>query len=234
MAGLDDPSDDLSEDLTLAITGVDAARQSDGSFRILIQTSRGDIPCLFHPCEGEDGVAVFLGGAMGGFDGPANGMYRRLAESLVGKGMSALRLHYRLPGQFEECVLDVLGALSFLKGIGAGRVVLVGHSFGGAVVIKAGELSPQVAAVAALSSQRYGTSSVENLAPRPLLLIHGLDDTVLLPAASEDIYARARQPKRLALIEGAGHALTECADDLTEMIEMFLLAMAGPPQPDPN
>jgi pimeloyl-ACP methyl ester carboxylesterase len=227
-----DETDDLTEDLTLAITGVDASRQPDGSFRILIQTSRGDIPCLFSPCEGEPGVALFVGGAMGGFEGPANGMYGRLASSLVSKGMSALRVHYRQPGQFEECVMDVLGALSFLKGIGGGQVVLVGHSFGGAVVIKAGELSPQVAAVAALSSQRYGTSTVENLAPRPLLLIHGKEDTVLLPAASEDIYERARQPKRLALIDGAGHGLSECADDLTEMMEMFLLAMAGPPRPD--
>jgi pimeloyl-ACP methyl ester carboxylesterase len=227
--GPKDELDETSDDLTLAITGIDAARQEDGSFRILIQTSRGDIPCLFNACEGEPGVAVFLGGAMGGFEGPANGMYRRLAESLVTKGMSALRVHYRQPGEFEECVLDVLGTLSFLKGIGAGQVVLVGHSFGGAVVIKAGELSPQVAGVAALSSQRYGTHTVENLAPRPLLLIHGAEDTVLLPAASEDIYARARQPKRLALIEGAGHALTECADDITEMLELFLLAFAGPP-----
>ncbi len=225
-----DDEDDLSGDLTLSITNVEASREPDGSFRLVLQTTRGDIHCLFTPCEGEPGVVVFVGGAMGGFDGPSDGLYRRLAESLVPKGLSSLRVQYRQPGEFEECVLDVLGALSFVKGMGGGQVVLVGHSFGGAVVIKAGELSPAVAAVAALSSQRFGTSTVENLAPRPLLLVHGTGDSVLLPAASEDIYDRARQPKRLMLFEGAGHGLMECRDELTEVMETFAVAMAGPPQ----
>jgi alpha-beta hydrolase superfamily lysophospholipase len=173
---------------------------------------------------------------MGGFDGPA-GVYKELASRLIEKGLSTLRISYRQPGEFEECVLDVLGALSFIKGMGGGSVVLVGHSFGGAVVIKAGELSPAVTAVAALSSQRFGTSTVENLAPRPLLLVHGTADTILPSEASQDIYDRARQPKRLTLIEGAGHGLMEAKDDLVEMLEMFIVAMAShntPPQQSRN
>jgi hypothetical protein len=225
---------DLSGDLTLDIEAVRADRDQDGNFQIILRTSRGDIYCLFTPCEGQPGVALMVGGAMGGFDGPAGGVYKELATRLVGKGLSTLRVNYRIPGQFEECVLDVLGALSFLKGIGGGAVVLVGHSFGGAVVIKAGELSPAVTAVAALSSQRFGTSTVENLAPRPLLLVHGTADTVLPPEASEDIYERARQPKRLTLIEGAGHGLMEAREDLLEMLEMFIVAMAGSHDPGRN
>ena len=118
--------------------------------------------------------------------------------------------------------------MSFLKGLGASRVALVGHSFGGAVVIKAGELSPIVSAVAALSSQRFGTSTVENLSPKPLLLVHGTGDTVLLPAASEDIYKRARDPKRLVLFEGASHSLIESEPDLSELLEEFLVGVIGP------
>ncbi len=110
-----------SPDLELQITAVDANRQPDGSFQVLLKTTRGDIPCIFTACEGEPGVAVFLSGAIGGFDGPADRLYPRLAERLVEKGVSSLRVGYRQPGEFEECVLDVLGALSFLKGIGAGR-----------------------------------------------------------------------------------------------------------------
>jgi alpha/beta superfamily hydrolase len=218
---------DITGDLTLNIEGVKADRDPDGNFSIVLRTSRGDIDCRFTPCEGQPGVALFVGGAMGGFDGPAGGIYKELSARLVEKGLSTLRVNYRQPGEFEECVMDVLGALSFLKGIGGGAVVLVGHSFGGAVVIKAGELSPAVSAVAALSSQRFGTSTVENLAPRPLLLVHGTADTVLPPQASEDIYDRARQPKRLALIEGASHGLMEAHDDLLEMLEMFIVAMGG-------
>lgn len=226
--------DDLSGDLTLNIEAVQAERDPDGTFRIVLRTSRGDISCLFTACEGQPGVAVLVGGAMGGFDGPAGGLYRDLSARLVEKGLSTLRVHYRQPGEFEECVLDVLGALSFLKGLGGRSAVLVGHSFGGAVVIKAGELSPVVAAVAALSSQRFGTSTVENLAPRPLLLVHGTADTVLPPEASEDIYERARQPKRLTLVEGAGHGLAEARDDVLEMLEMFIVAMAGSFDPGRN
>ncbi len=225
---------DLSGDLTLNIEEVKADREPDGSFRITLRTSRGDLQCLFTACEGQPGVALMIGGAMGGFDGPAGGVYKDLATRLPGKGVSVLRVNFRQPGEFEECVMDVLGGLSFVKGIGGGAVVLIGHSFGGAVVIKAGELSPAVAAVAALSSQRFGTSTVENLAPRPLLLVHGTADTILPPEASQDIYDRARQPKRLTLIEGAGHGLMEARDDLIEMLEMFILAMAGSSDPTRN
>ncbi len=219
--------DEPSGDLELSITGVEATRDEDGTFRVLLHTSRGDIPCLFTACEGEPGVVLFAGGALGGFDGPAGGLYGRLAAALQPKGLSSLRVNYRQPGEFEECVLDLLGALSFLKGLGAGRVALVGHSFGGAVVIKAGELSPAVEAVVALSSQRYGTSTVENLSPRPLLLAHGADDMVLLPAASEDIFERAQEPKRLVIFPGAGHSLVECREELDEMLETFLVGVVG-------
>jgi pimeloyl-ACP methyl ester carboxylesterase len=226
--------DDPSGDLTLSIEAVQADREDDGTFRIVLRTSRGDISCLFTACEGQPGVALMVGGALGGFDGPAGGVYRDLAGRLVEQGFSTLRVNYRQPGEFEECVMDVLGALSFLKGIGGGSVVLIGHSFGGAVVIKAGELSPAVAAVAALSSQRFGTSTVENLAPRPLLLVHGTADTTLPYEASEDIHERARQPKKLVLLEGAGHGLFEARDDLVEMLEMFIVGIAGATGPDRN
>ena len=91
--------------------------------------------------------------AMGGLDGPADAIYSRLPMALGERGVTVLRLNYRIPNNFEECVLDVLGGCSMLKGIGASDVVLVGHSFGAAVVIKAGELAPIVRAVASLSPQ---------------------------------------------------------------------------------
>ena len=52
-------------------------------------------------------------------------------------------------------------------------MVLVGHSFGGAVVITAGAASEVAIAVAALSSQARGIEAVASLAPRPLLVVHG-------------------------------------------------------------
>src|SRR5262249_22045891 len=155
--------------------GVALAPDGESEYRVILRTSRGDIPGQFTVREGETGATVMVGGASGGLDGPADRIYVALAEALRARGISTLRVHYRLPGEFEECVLDVLGALSFLKGIGAERVVLVGHSFGGAVVIRAGGLAPIVTGVVAMSSQLHGTHEVAGLSPRPLLLVHGMD-----------------------------------------------------------
>lgn len=137
--------------------------------------------------------------------------------------MTGLRLQYREPNEFEECVLDVLGGISFLRGIGAQRIALIGHSFGAAVVIKAGELSELVVAVAALSPQLYGTRTVERLAPRSLLLAHGTADKILDVQASHDIFSRAGEPKRLELFEGAGHSLRSCAGELFEVVQGWLM-----------
>jgi hypothetical protein len=226
-----DAEDDPNDDLELSIQGVAARERADGAVDVSLNTSRGDLAGILHPCEGESGAAVFLGGALGGFDGPARGLYPRLAAALADpeepRGLTSLRLHYRRPGEFQECVLDVLGGLSFLKGIGARRVAIVGHSFGAAVAIKSGELSEQVTGVAALSSQLHGTHSVERLAPKSLLLVHGTADGILDCAASRDIYDRAQEPKRLVLYEGADHTLASCADELFELLRGWLVEVGG-------
>ena len=218
--------DGTGSDLEISILGVAARERDDGAIDVAVNTTRGELSGVLHPCEGEPAAAVYVGGALGGLDGPAGGLYPRLAASLAapdaGGGLSGLRLHYREPGEFEECVLDVLAGCSFLKAIGARRIALIGHSFGGAVVIKAGELSELVCGVAALSSQLYGTRTVERLAPKALLLAHGTADGILDCAASKDIYERAQEPKRLELYEGAGHTLHSVADELEELLRSWL------------
>ncbi len=94
------------------------------------------------------------------------------------------------------------------------------------MAIRAGELAPLANAVAALSPQRFGTQNVEQLG-KPLLLIHGSDDTVLLPQASEDIYERAQQPKRLVILDGGGHSLREVAADVHTLLTQFISDAAG-------
>ncbi len=213
-------------DLELAIQNVAVHPEPDGNLRVLIVTSRGEIRGWLHPCATAGGAAIYVGGAMGGFEGPANDLYGRLADR-VRPRLSGLRLHYRQPGEFEECVLDVLAGVSFLRGVGAtGGIALVGHSFGGAVVIKAGELADAVAGVAALSPQLHGTRTVERLG-KPLLLVHGMRDGVLDHAASEDIHARALEPKRLVLYAEADHTLNQSAADLEELLASWLPEIAG-------
>jgi alpha/beta superfamily hydrolase len=217
---------EASEDLELSITAVAARERPDSALDIVIKTTRGEIEGVLHVCEGEPAAAIYVGGALGGLDGPASGIYRRLSIELAGRtdggGLTGLRLNYRQPGEFEECVLDTLAGVSFLRGVGAKSVVLIGHSFGGAVAIKAGGLSDAVRGVAALSSQLYGTRSVDRL-DKPLLLVHGTADPVLDAAASKDIHQRAREPKRLVLYEGADHGLVSCAEKLFELLSAWMM-----------
>ena len=221
---------DTEGDLNLEIRRVGAEAQPDGTLAVEIDTSRGPIPGVFHPHEGSDGAVVWVCGARGGLDGPAGGLYADLARDLAPRGVSSLRLDYRRPGELAECVLDALAGVSMLKGLGARRVALVGHSFGGAVVIAAGGLSPTVTAVAALSSQTYGATGAARLAPRPLLLVHGEDDTRLPAACSRQIYEWASEPKEIVLYPGAGHSLVECAAELRAMLAEWVVGvLASPP-----
>lgn len=224
----DDPEANIDDrDLELQIEQVAAHPEPDGNLRVMLRTTRGEIRGILHPCASGPAATVYVGGAMGGFEGPANNLYGRLADRLR-PSMSGLRIHYRQPGQFTECVLDVLAGVSFLRGVGAGDVALVGHSFGAAVVIKAGELSSVVTGVAALSPQLFGTRTVERLG-KPLLLVHGMRDGVLDHAASEDIHARATEPKRLVLYAKADHSLNQCAGALEDLLAEWLQSVtAGP------
>lgn len=206
------------EDLTLSITGVAAADPGpDGGMPLQVNTSRGIINAVFHPVEGGTGAVVFVGGAMGGVDGPANKLYSRLPAALAEKSVSTLRVDYRVPNDTQECVLDVLAACSLLKGIGATDAVLAGHSFGGAVVIAAAELAPIVRGVVSMSPQLHGAERVDSLQV-PLLLVHGMADTVLSYEASEDIYRRAPEPKRIVLYAEAGHSLIQAEKEISELL----------------
>ncbi len=48
---------------------------------------------------------------------------------------------------------------------------------------------------------------VENLSPRPLLIIHGAEDDIVDPESARVLYERAGEPKDLMVIAGVGHRL---------------------------
>lgn len=198
-------------DQPLALLDVLRHPEDETSDLVRLVTSRGSVLGRYHPAEGDSAV-LWVFGSGGGLGGPAGGVYSRLGERLQGAGVSSLELDYRRPGELRGCVADVLVGLAWLQSLGKRRVALVGHSFGGAVVIGAGVQSEIVVAVAALSSQTAGTIEVERLAPRPLLLIHGEADEILPPDCSVDIHGRAGEPKELILYPGCRHGLDECRD----------------------
>jgi len=190
--------------------------------RIILSTSGGDMEGILHPAEGDCGI-IWVSGALGGFDGPSFGIFTSLSQKLVSEEISSLRLNYRLPGDFDECVLDVLAGIDFFEQQGVHKVALVGHSFGGAVIIQAGIESPNVDTVIGLSSQTYGAQRVGELWPKPILLVHGERDRNLPVHCSLQIYQWAREPKELIIYKGCGHFLRECQQELRDLLRDWLV-----------
>lgn len=191
---------------------------------LVLRTSRGDIPVISHEAPDAHLAVIWVCGARGGFRGPAKGMYSRLAQQFVGQSITSLRLNYRQPNVFPECILDLLAGVTFLSKSGYDPVVLVGHSFGGAVVIAAGAASQHVSGVVSLSPQTYGAHMAGLLSPKSLLVVHGKDDTRLPYTCGVQIHEWARDPKELVLYEGAEHRLEECAEELEILLREWIPA----------
>lgn len=169
-------------------------------------------------------AAIFVGGVGGGWDTPANDLYPRLAEELAADGIASLRVRFRDPTALDEAVYDVLAGGAFLAGEGVERLALVGHSFGGAVVIRAAAALPSARTVVTLATQGYGAGAARELGPRcSVLLVHGSEDRVLPPSSSEHIYELAREPKRLVVYDGAGHGLVEVAAELRALVRDWIV-----------
>jgi len=68
---------------------------------------------------------------------------------------------------------------------------------------------------------------VNELSPRPLLLIHGERDRNLPARCSRDIYEWAKEPKELVIYKGCGHFLRECHQELIDLLKDWLVAKLG-------
>jgi len=67
--------------------------------------------------------------------------------------------------------------------------------------------------------------ALPRLGPRPVLMIHGGNDTYIKPEMAQRLFARARQPKELWLVEGAKHnqALQIAGDEYRQRVLDFFL-----------
>jgi alpha-beta hydrolase superfamily lysophospholipase len=65
---------------------------------------------------------------------------------------------------------------------------------------------------------------VEQIAPRPLLVIHGTEDRRITEAQVQELFAAAEQPKSLWLVEGASHSgiRNPVLDELAGDVILFL------------
>ncbi len=198
---------------------------------LLLRTNLGSLKAIIHRAEGSTQGVIWVCGARGGFGGPGPGTYNRLAEELTGQGITSLRLDYREPNSLTDCVMDLLAGVVYLRDDGFEPVVVVGHSFGGAVVIGAGAHSPHVKGVVSLSPQTFGADRARQVSPRPLLLVHGKSDTRLPYMCAVQIYNLAAEPKELVLYDGAEHRLEECRDELEQLLRDWIPATLAAPVP---
>jgi len=212
-----------------SLLSVENVATNAGVEELLLHTNYGSITTRYHITPAESSPAVvWVGGAGGGLDGPAGGMYPRLAHLLSQTNIASLRLHYRFPNHLADCVLDTLMGVAYLVSRGHSNIAIVGHSFGGAVVISAGAQSPDITGVVAMSSQTYGTDLAPKLSPRPLLLLHGTADEILPDTCSRNIYARAHEPKEIKLYPNCRHGLDECRDQVDHDLLLWLrFTLAG-------
>lgn len=208
----------------MSIQEVESIELPDGDVGegLQFKTNRGNFDAILHRAPDADQAVVWVCGARGGFGGPGPGTYARMAEQFAGNGITSLRLDYRLANDVFECALDLLTGVSYLKATGHQPVVVVGHSFGGAVVIAAGANSSHIKGVVALSPQTYGAGMAGQVAPRRLLVVHGKADTRLSYSCAQQIYDWAKDPKELVLYEGAEHRLEECRDDLESLLGRWI------------
>ncbi|KAL8727991.1 MAG: hypothetical protein Q9181_005495 [Wetmoreana brouardii] len=185
-------------------------------------------------------AAILLSGAGGGLVGPS-AMYLGMATKLasLNQGVPVLRLDYRYPARHKYCVADTLAAMKYLETEhNVSRFVLVGWSFGGAPVFTVGGNDERVVGCATVASQTAETDGIRKLAPRPLLLLHGLADRTLDSWCSKKLYQAYgdrfgnKQDREIKLFAGDDHALTKNAAQAEEMLCRFVMKCAGSKQAD--
>ena len=164
------------------------------------------------------GARVNLSGSVYRLRGFRNAGFNVLAIDYRGFGRSASRL----PSE-ASVYEDAIAAWNWLDARvpERGRRILYGHSLGGPV---AAEVALHGGGAAALVLESSFTSVADmtvlgglvtqklDLISRlaqldlPVLILHGAEDKIVPPAMARQLYDAARGPKRLLMVEGAGHS----------------------------
>ena len=229
---MDDPTGSRADRPMTPLDALQVMGSSDAMItptlrHIEMYTMRGLLSILWHePAEGtaaQPGAIVLCGGAMGGMLGPGDALYHRLGVEWSARGVPVLRISYRRPNDLDLCCVDLAAAAQLaIGGAGAEKVVLMGHSFGGAVAVRVGVgLHDMVAGVATFATQSAGCEVAGGLQGLPLLLFHGDRDEILPIEASEMVRMIAGSGE-LVRLPGDGHLLAKSDDAIWERLEEWL------------
>lgn len=223
-AGEDQQGGDMQTPLdVLGIMASQQAMLAPGLRHIEMYTMRGLLGILWHEPVGDarDVGVVMMGGAMGGLMGPGDALYNQLGGDLSARGIPAMRISWRKPNDMDACCVDAAAAVQMMVGTGCDRVILMGHSFGGAVAVRvAVGLSAMVTGVVTFATQSAGCEVAGGLDGRPLLMFHGDRDEILPVEASEVVRAIAGSGE-LRIMPGDGHLLAKSHDIMREEVNAW-------------
>ena len=198
-----------------------------------IYTSRGLLTMLLHEPAGATAATswpaaiVAGGGAMGGLLGPGHGLYHQLGEAWASRGVRFMRIGYREPNNLDLCAHDLACGVETVRDLGGERVVLMGHSFGGAAAIRAAVVMPaSVVGVVTFATQSAGCEVAGALHGRPLLLFHG-DRDELLPAEASYMVQAIAGSGEVVILPGDGHVLGRSDAAITERLDEWLPTVFG-------
>ncbi|HEX4866662.1 MAG TPA: hypothetical protein VFV32_03455 [Acidimicrobiales bacterium] len=197
---------------------------------IEVFTLRGLLTVLWHGDHGSPSAVVLGGGAMGGLLGPADGFYHWLGEELgrSGSGVSVLRVGWRRPNDLDLCTLDLLAGADLAARAGAERFVTGGHSFGGAIAVRAGiAMGDWTRGVVTFATQSAGCEEAGGLTA-PLRAYHGDEDELLPLAASEAVCQLSGGEAEVVVCEGSGHLLTQAGDRLRAEVPAWIRERLAP------
>lgn len=196
-----------------------------------VYTSRGLLSVLWHeptpPAETRPAAIVLCGGAMGGLLGPGNGLYQWFGEHWSERGVRVLRVSYREPNNLDLCAHDLACGVEWARDAGATRVVVMGHSFGGAVAIRAAVvMTGSVVGVVTFATQSAGCEVAGALDGRPLLLFHGDRDEILPAEASLMVQSIAGYGD-VEILPADGHLLAKSDDVIVDRLDAWLPQVLG-------
>jgi fermentation-respiration switch protein FrsA (DUF1100 family) len=186
-----------------------------------IYTLGGLLTLLWHGDPEANHLVLACGGAMGGLLGPAEGLYHDLGVRFAEQGIGLVRVGYRTPNDLDACVHDLVAVAELGARRGAKRFVTMGHSFGGAVAIRAAVvLGDDAVGVVTLATQSAGCEEAERLGGTPVLLFHGENDELLPPQASELV--QMLTGGELVVFPDTGHLLTQAAEELRDHLGSWI------------
>jgi hypothetical protein len=196
-----------------------------------VYTRRGLLTVLTHePVDGSalPAAIVACGGALGGVLGPGDALYHRLGDRWAQRGVRFVRVGYREPNNLDLCAHDLACGVEVARDAGAERVVVMGHSFGGAVAVRCAIVMPaSVVAVVTFATQSAGCEVAGALDGKPLLLFHGDRDELLPPEASHVVAAIAGHGE-VVMLPGDGHLLGRSDEAITERLDEWLPSVLFP------